>query len=118
MIKSFLRSKVSLLDQTPTGRIINAFSNDTGIMDYLLGFCLFDSYEILIIFISFLVAMIIIKFYLSILVLAEILLIFSFYRYLKNIIIETRKLDLIYRSPIFSYFNSTIQGLLNIKIYG
>ena len=33
MIQSLLRSKVSLLDQTPPGRLLNAFSNDTGIMD-------------------------------------------------------------------------------------
>lgn len=33
LIKSLFRGKVSFFDQTPSGNIINRFSNDTGLTD-------------------------------------------------------------------------------------
>lgn len=35
----------------------------------------------------------------------------------KPIIIQSKQLDLMFRSPVFSFFSRTIQGIVHIRIY-
>ncbi len=42
MLFGLLRSPTQYFDVTPTGRLINRFSNDLGIMDNILAFTLID----------------------------------------------------------------------------
>jgi hypothetical protein len=43
MLFALLRSPTQYFDITPTGRLINRFSNDLGIMDNTLAFTLIDA---------------------------------------------------------------------------
>lgn len=44
MVNKILRSPISYFDYTPSGQIINKFSNDIGIMDYVLAFNIVNSF--------------------------------------------------------------------------
>ena len=37
--------------------------------------------------------------------------------FIKPIIIDTRKLDLLNKSPLFAYISTTINGILQIRVY-
>ena len=45
MFQKVLRSPVLYFDKTPTGRIINKFSNDIGLLDVILGSTANDGVE-------------------------------------------------------------------------
>jgi ATP-binding cassette, subfamily C (CFTR/MRP), member 4 len=44
MVNKIMRSPISYFDYTPSGQIINKFSNDIGIMDYVLAFNIVNSF--------------------------------------------------------------------------
>lgn len=45
MIKAIVRSPGSFFDSTPSGTLVNKFSNDLGVVDNSLVFCLIDALE-------------------------------------------------------------------------
>lgn len=52
-----------------------------------------------------------------IVIILEIYIMMKLYLYSKSLIIETRKLDLRHRSPLYTFFNTTLNGILPIRIY-
>ena len=54
------------------------------------------------------IAIIMINYWFSLLVFVELALMFLFYKQLKITIIESRKIDLVYRSPLFQHFASAV----------
>ena len=45
MIQSIMRTPCSYFDMTPSGRLVNKFSNDLGLMDSLMAFVFVDAFE-------------------------------------------------------------------------
>ncbi|XP_078376964.1 ATP-binding cassette sub-family C member 4-like [Oculina patagonica] len=117
MFESVLRAPVHFFDTNPSGRICNRFSKDIGLMDEMLFAAFYDLFETFW------------KMFLSVgipsvanywVVFAAIPLIglVTFYgRYCLNISREVARLEAINRSPVYSHFSLTLDGIVNIRTY-
>ncbi|EAR97172.2 ABC transporter family protein (macronuclear) [Tetrahymena thermophila SB210] len=117
MIQSVIRAKVLFFDRTPSGRILNRFSSDLGNIDQELIRVLMDTFEIIFSFLILMGIIISINPYFSIIAVVEIFILGLYLGISKNAIIQIKQLDLIYRSPVYTFFNEATQGVLPIKIY-
>jgi ATP-binding cassette subfamily C (CFTR/MRP) protein 4 len=118
MIHGLVRCPSAYFDTTPTGRLINKFSNDLGILDNTLSFVFFDMIEGPIITIIMLINI----FQINVLfippgALSVIFLIF-FFMFCKCTIIESKQLDLRTRTPVFNIFGEMISGLIQVRLFG
>ena len=104
MIYGLVRCPSSYFDTTPTGRLINKFSNDLGILDNTLAFVFIDIIEGPIITLI----MIINVFQINILFIPPGILTIAFLIYFfifcKHGIVEAKQLDLRTRTPVFNLF--------------
>jgi ATP-binding cassette subfamily C (CFTR/MRP) protein 4 len=118
MLFGLLRSPTKLFDTTPTGRLINRFSNDMSILDSTLAITLTDTIEGPILAIVLLVNVFqIVPWFIVPSVVNLLLLGFWFY-YCKRTIVQTKQLDLRMKSPVFSEFTQLVSGATQVKIYG
>lgn len=108
---------MQFFESTPIGRIINRFSKDMNAIEFLIPsafkdfiFCAFDILTIII--------MISISTPLITTVLLPISLLYFFIqRFYVVACSKLKRLDSVSRSPIFSHFGETINGLTTIKAY-
>lgn len=117
VIISISRAYIHFFDINPVGRILNRFTNDLGIIDSLLLITMRDNLEFLMSYVIFIMTVFYTCYYLIFPALALIIFYLYLYHYFKQIISETKKMDLLSKGPIFSFFASTISGLLTIKTY-
>ena len=116
-VECISKTSVNFFDTNPVGRILNRFTNDLGIIDSLLLITMRDNLEFLM---SYCILTFTVFYTCYYLVLPAFLLIWVYillYKYFKYIITESKKMDLLSRGPIFSFFASTISGLLTIRVY-
>ena len=105
MVNGIVRSPGTFFDVTPSGTLINKFSNDLGILDNSLGFAIMDMLEGLIYAV---IAMVnICQFYLYFIPVAVVILIFAFlfYLYARNVVVQCKHIDLNNKDPIFHSFS-------------
>lgn len=117
VVESISRTSVYFFDTNPVGRILNRFTNDLGIIDSLLLITMRDNLEFAISYCILISTVFYTCYYLTVPAGFLIGFYIFLYRYFKYIITETKKKDLLSRGPIFSFFASTISGLLTIKVY-
>ena len=117
MINSILRSPAYFFDTTPSGILINKFSNDLGVLDNSLIFSLIDMIEgpILVLIAVANLAQIDIR------LLIPSVIIFSvgilFFIYSRPAILTCKELDLQNKNPLFHFFSETLSGLTQIRVY-
>nr|XP_040570177.1 multidrug resistance-associated protein 1-like [Lepeophtheirus salmonis] len=113
-----MRAPISFFDSTPQGRILNRFSKDISICDNILGSnirqwlaCLFSFLGIVILIVSVL----------------PLFLLFALPTSLVFILIQNiyvassrqlKRLQSVTRSPIYSHFSESLNGLSSIRAYG
>lgn len=117
MLTGVVRCPGTYFDVTPSGSLINNFSNDLGILDNSLGFAIMDMLEGLIYTI---IAMInICQFYINFIPVVAVILIIAclFYLYARSAVVQCKHIDLSNKNPIFQAFNETIGGLVQVKTY-
>ncbi|KRX06387.1 P-loop containing nucleoside triphosphate hydrolase [Pseudocohnilembus persalinus] len=85
------KTPVVYFDRNSTGRILNRFTSDIGIMDMQLHFTLLDCFEGPMYFGNLLIT---------------------------PIIVDLKRLDLMHKTPVFAHFSSTISGILPVRVYG
>ncbi|KAL4469098.1 hypothetical protein ABPG72_007777 [Tetrahymena utriculariae] len=117
MVQSIIRAKVLYFDRTPSGRILNRFSSDLGIIDQDLVRTSMDTIEIIFSFFILMGTIISINPYFSIIAVAEILVLGLYLGISKKVLVQSKQIDLRYRSPVYTFFNQTTQGVLPIRIY-
>ena len=117
MLERVIRSPVSFFDTNPVGRTLNRFSNDVGTMDRIIpqaadefmnGF--FNLFAILITVFSIE----------PIIIAPGAFLIIGIYiivQFTRRAIIETRSIELVTRSPMYSHFSLTLNGLIIVRSY-
>lgn len=118
MVDGLVRSPTSYFDTTPSGRLINAFSNDLGLLDMTLAFSFTDMIEGPIISISMLINIFTIEVFFIPPGLANVLFIVLFFLYAKRPIVECRQLYLKLRTPVFSLFGEMLSVLTQISAFG
>ena len=117
MFSSVVRAPVHFFDTNPSGRICNRFSKDIGLMDELLFAAMYDLFETFWgLFLS-----------VGIPSLANVWVVFAviplaglvtyYGRYCLNISREVARLEAINRSPVYSHFSLTLDGIVDIRTY-
>ena len=117
MVNGIVRSPCSFFDATPSGVLINKFSNDLGVLDNSLAICLIDTLEgpasIVISMIN--IAQIYLYFIPAVIVIFIIAIIF--FKYARAVIMQCKQADLKNKNPIFQSYSEAINGLVQIKTY-
>ena len=104
MIHGLVRCPSSYFDTTPTGRLINKFSNDLGILDNTLSFVFVDMVEGPIISIIMLANIFQINLFFIPPGIITLVFLVYFFIFCKPTIVESKQLDLRTRSPVFNIF--------------
>jgi ATP-binding cassette subfamily C (CFTR/MRP) protein 1 len=117
MVLGIIRSPLTYFDVTPTGQLINKFSNDLGILDHSVNqqmLVLINMLSMLIIIVANLIQIHIIYVLGTLL---SILLVIVAANYASDSITGARYLSLQLKTPVFSHLSETISGLTPIHTY-
>jgi len=117
MIEVFLRIHSTFFDTTPSGVIINKFTTDLGVLDNNLIIALIDAVEGPILIGVALFNMIHIDWWFSIPAAILAVIIISYFIYARPSFITCKQLDLQSRGPIFHFYNETVHGITQIRLY-
>jgi ATP-binding cassette subfamily C (CFTR/MRP) protein 4 len=117
MLARVLRAPIPYFDRTPTGRIVNRFSTDIGILDVGLPFSLNDSVEGPTLYVGIMASIIVDSPWTAFPVAGLTVLVVAIAYSFRHLITLVRKNDLECRSPMFSFFTNTLSGILQVKAY-
>jgi ABC-type multidrug transport system fused ATPase/permease subunit len=118
LLRRIMRAPTSFYDSTPTGRILNRFSSDIYTIDESLPFTLGMLFSMLFAC----VATVAIISYVTPLFLVFLFPLGYMYRFAQQYYIassrELKRLDAVSRSPIYTHFSETIDGVTVVRSYG
>ena len=115
MVLALLQAPVHFFDSNPVGRILNRFSKDVGCLDELLPKTFLVAIQrILLVFASIIVPTVT-NLWLLFLVVPLTGLVLYISKYYLNTSRELKRLESICRSPVFSHFSETLNGLTTIR---
>lgn len=104
MLKKIVRCPGNFFDKTPSGQLINKFSNDLGIIDNTMIFGIYDSLEGPIMIFVTIVNLCQINPVLIIAVIIIVIIAIRFFFYSRPVIQACRQLDLQKKTPVFHFF--------------
>ena len=118
MVVAILQAPVLFFDSNPVGRILNRFSKDIGCLDELLPKTFLESIQrFLLVFTSIIVPTVTNSWLLLIVVPLTVLVVKISKYYLKTSR-QLKRLESMCRSPVFSLFSETLNGLDTIRTRG
>jgi ATP-binding cassette, subfamily C (CFTR/MRP), member 4 len=117
MIQTIVRCPGKFFDSTPSGILVNKFSNDLGVIDNTMIFGLIDALEgpIVILVAIVNICQINVYFLIPACILSAVAI--GFFVYARPVIMGCKQLDLQKKSPIFHTYSETISGLTQVKVY-
>jgi ATP-binding cassette subfamily C (CFTR/MRP) protein 4 len=104
MFESLIRTPVRYFDENPSGRILNRFTSDAGVMDLTMNYVLLDAIEGSVYLFNLLIFIIIMNYWISIPAVFILAGMVIWIYYNKIVIMESKRLDMIHKSPIFSFY--------------
>jgi len=117
LLASVLKAPMSFFDTTPTGRILSRFSKDIHTIDQELAdfidFVLFMTLSVTIT----LGTIVFITPWFGLALVPIMFLYFRVLNYFREVSRETKRLESISRSPVYSHFSETLGGLSTIRAY-
>uniref|UniRef100_A0A7S1VDZ8 Uncharacterized protein n=1 Tax=Grammatophora oceanica TaxID=210454 RepID=A0A7S1VDZ8_9STRA len=118
LLSSILHAPMSFFDTTPTGRILSRFSKDMHSIDQELA-----DYFDFVLFMTLtsvvnLSAIVFVTPWMGIPLIPVIFLYFRILNYFRLVSRETKRLESLSRSPVYSHFSETLGGLSTIRAYG
>uniref|UniRef100_A0A182VRM2 Uncharacterized protein n=1 Tax=Anopheles minimus TaxID=112268 RepID=A0A182VRM2_9DIPT len=114
----FIAATMRFFETNPSGRILNRFSKDMGAMDDMLPKSILDATQTLLMFIGAMMVVVFVQpFFMVPIVLLFVALLAARRVYLRTSQ-NTRRLEGITRSPIFTHIAATLNGLPTIRSYG
>jgi len=108
---------LNFFNTVPSGRILNRFSNDIGVVDKVLPKVIFDVAEAYSYLLTLFIATFILNPYLIIPGILVISIVIIFMKLVAPAIIRASQLELISRSPMYSFYTQTLSGLVTIRAY-
>jgi ATP-binding cassette subfamily C (CFTR/MRP) protein 4 len=118
MIDGIVRSPGSFFDITPSGMLINKFSNDLSILDNSLATTIVDMFEGPALTIVALVNICQINVFFIPPTVVIVICVLLFFGYARPVLIQCKQKDLKNKSPIFRFYSETLNGLIQIRTYG
>jgi ABC-type multidrug transport system fused ATPase/permease subunit len=117
MLRKIIRAPIRFFDKTPVGSILNRFSNDLGQLDKVNWGALVDVFGGAIGITVLTITVVSLNFYVIIPVLLVGFGLRRFRDFFAKPTGETKRLDLVSRSPMYSDISSTIHGLLIVRVF-
>ena len=118
ILRRVMRAVVEFYDTNPSGRILNRFSNDMGVLDRFILSVSNDVIDAAVFFFAIFITIWIVVPWLLIPGFALFVFYYGLVRFVKRAIVQGRGVELLTRSPIYSVFSTTLAGLITIRIYG
>jgi len=117
MLNALLRAKTLFFDMNPSGKILNRFSNDLGVLDKGIPRNLFEFFDQTVSNMSLLVTICLINPAIAVPAVLVFIGLFYIKKFFKKPVVVTKKLDLTSKSPMISAVPATLQGLTIIRVY-
>ena len=118
MVLAILQAPVLFFDSNPVGRILNRFSKDVGCLDELLPKTFLVSIQFVLLVFASIIVPTVTNPWLLLLVIPLIVLVVYISKYYLKSARELKRLESICRSPVFSHFSETLNGLDTIRTRG
>ncbi|XP_043798521.1 ATP-binding cassette sub-family C member 4-like isoform X2 [Apis laboriosa] len=118
MFHNILQTTMNFFHYNASGRIVNRFSKDLGVVDEVLPRVMLESIQIFLVIIGILIIVMIMNYWMVIPI-AILVTIFYFVRisYLRTAN-GVKRLEGVAKSPVFSHVNATLSGLSTIRSSG
>ena len=118
MVVAIFQAPVLFFDSNPVGRILNRFSKDVGCMDELLPKTFVMAIQYTSVMLTSCLLPLVANFWLLFVIVPLIVLVAYIGRYYLKSSRELKRLESIYRSPVFSHISETLNGLDTIRTRG
>jgi len=118
MLDVVLRNSVQFFDTNPLGRILSRFSHDVGIMDKILPQYLLDILEGNMYLFALFIVVWVINPWVVISGVATLIVFVLVIKATTPTVVVARQLELVSRSPIYSFFSLTLSGLIAVRSFG
>ncbi|KAF2905534.1 hypothetical protein ILUMI_00648 [Ignelater luminosus] len=115
MFISLLHAPMRFFDINPSGRILNRFSRDIGMIDEILPRIILDALQIFLVMIGILIMVFITNVYMIAIALVLSIVFYKMRGWYVTIARDIRHLEGITRSPVFSHVNATLNGISTIR---
>ena len=117
MIHGLVRSPSSFFDVTPTGALVNNFSNDMGILDATLPLIIVDVIEgpmnIMVLFVNIAT----VDLYFIATGIITLIIMIGIIMFFKDTMIAVKKLILKLKNPVFSKVHENLLGLVQLHVF-
>ncbi|KYM85733.1 hypothetical protein ALC53_04514 [Atta colombica] len=117
MFSALIRTGMRFFDTNPSGRILNRFSKDMGVIDELLPKAILDAGQMNMLMFGSLVMTCMV----NPIFLVPVVIISGIFYWIRKVYLKTSKnikrLEGITRSPVFTHLNATLNGLTTIRAY-
>lgn len=116
MLGAVLRAPVSFFDANPIGRVLNRFSKDIGYNDNQIPEVLFDFSQVGLMVTGTIFVVSVGNFMILVILVPLIYLFLSARSYYMQTAREVKRIEALFRSPIFSHLSETLDGLVTIRL--
>ena len=116
MLGAVLRAPVSFFDANPIGRVLNRFSKDIGYNDNQIPEVLFDFTQISLMVAGTVLIVSVGNFVILVILIPLTYFFVSVRSYYMQTAREVKRIEALFRSPIFSHLSETLDGLVTIRL--
>ena len=117
MFAAVVMAPVHFFDTNPSGRISNRFSKDIGLMDEILFAAFYDLFEVSWEMLLSVSIPSVANFWVLFAAIPLVVLVTYYGRYCLKTSRELARLEAINRSPVYSHFALTLDGIVSIRTY-
>ncbi|XP_071953210.1 ATP-binding cassette sub-family C member 4-like [Antedon mediterranea] len=117
MFNAVVHAPMRFFDANPTGRILNRFAKDIGLMDELLPLTVADIVQISLMVLGAVLTVAIFNPVVLLVVFPLVMIMFLVRLYFLHTSREVKRMEGITRSPIFSHLSATLQGLSTVRAF-
>ncbi len=117
MLSSLLTAPMSFFDTTPIGRISNRLARDIDQVDVRVAFTFYYVVRTCGQVLSMVGVIVVVIYYFSLMLVPVAFLFYAIMQYFRSTSREIKRLDSTSKSPIFSHFSASLNGLASLRGY-